>query len=182
MLSNKNFMRLVLGFFVPILASGFWVVCAQDETLADIKYKDDYERIQRIIKVSDPIRRVDQMMAFYRERSDVDPKLLVYADNIVARDLESMMKQGNFIALRGICERVLKVRPRLGEAYLFYGVALKQEKKIPEAMNAFAKCSLITTPVRSRCKQQLDVTYRSVSGGSLIGEDKIIKNALKELK
>ncbi len=182
MLSNKNFMGRALFFFAPVLASGFLMVCAQDETLAELKYKDDYERIQRIVKIGDPVRRVDQMMVFYRERLDVDPKILSYADNIVARDLESMMKQGNFSALRGICERVLKVRPKLGEAYLFYGVALKNEKKIPEAMNAFAKCSLITTPVRSRCKRQLDITYRSVSGGSLIGEDKIIKNALKELK
>jgi tetratricopeptide (TPR) repeat protein len=112
----------------------------------------------------------------------MDSKLRDYADNLFARDLESLMNQGNFTALKGSCERVLQIRPKFGEVYLFYGVALKNEKKIQEAMNAFAKGYLIQNPLKAKAKQQLDVAYRQFSGGSLVGEDKIIKNALKELK
>jgi hypothetical protein len=47
---------------------------------------------------------------------------------------------------------------------------------------AFAKGSVITNQFKTRSKQQLDVLYRAEHGGSLIGEDKLIKDAVKELR
>jgi len=182
MFVNKSAFGRLLGLPVLVLASGFLVVRGQQGTLAEIKYKEDYDRIQRIIKVSEPAKRADQLLTFYRERPDLDPKLRDYADNAFARDLEGLMKQGDFVALKSLCERALKLRPKFGEAYLFYGVVLKSEKRTQEAMNAFAKCYLIKNPLQAKAKQQLDVTYRAFSGGSLIGQDKIIKNAMNELK
>ena len=92
-----------------------------------------------------------------------------------------MMKQNNYIAMKGLCERVLKIRPRFGEAYLFYGVALKRDKKIDEALKAFARAYGIDNPLKAKAKQQLDVTYRA-TGGSLSGQDKLVKDAMKGLK
>lgn len=182
MFTNKSFFRQWISFSALILTLGFLAAYAQEGTVAEIKYKEDYDRLQRIVKVSDPVKCGDQLAAFYRERPDLDEKLRDYADNFFARDLESLMKQGNYTALRGLCERVLKVRPKFGEVYLFYGIALKNGNKISEAMNAFAKCYVITNPLQKKAKQQLDVAYRATSGGSLIGQEKIIKNAIKELR
>ena len=121
------------------------------------------------------------MVALYGDRRDMDSKLRDYADNIFARDMEALMKVNNYIALKGICERVLKIRPRFGEAYLFYGVALKRDKKIDEALKAFARAYGIDNPLKAKAKQQLDVTYRA-TGGSLSGREKLVKDAMKDLK
>jgi len=181
MFTSKGFLGRWLCFS-GMFALGLLAARAQEGTIAEIKYKEDYDRIQRIMKVNDPVKRADQFVTFYKEKPDVDPKLRDYADNVFARDLESLMNQGNYVALKSLCERALKVRPKFGEVYLFHGVVLKNEKKISEAMNAFAKGYLIKNPLQSKAKQQLDVTYRAFSGGSLIGEEKIIKNARTELQ
>jgi len=155
---------------------------AQDESVSEIRYKDDYDQLQKIVKISEPAKRAEQMLSFYRGRSDIDPKLSEYADNIFAKDLEILNKQGSYTAMKGLSERAIKLRPKFGEAYFFYALALKFDKKTNEAMNAFAKCYLIPSTFQKKAKEQLDIIYRSVSGGSLVGEDKIIKNAQKELK
>jgi hypothetical protein len=153
----------------------------QDDVLSDIKYKDDYDRIQNVVKMSDPAKGADRMVQIYKDSPDMNSQLRDYADNIFAKNLESLMKQGNFVAIRGICERILKMRPKFGEVYLFYGVALKNEKKMDEALLAFARGASIKNPLQGKSRQQLDVNYRQVHK-SLIGEDKFIKDAMKDLK
>jgi hypothetical protein len=49
-------------------------------------------------------------------------------------------------------------------------------------MIAFARGSAIPNALSAKSKQQLDLAYRSVHGGSLVGEDKFIKEAMKDLK
>ena len=142
--NTRRFMRLISSAaLVFVLALS--VVQAQDSTLEDIKYKEDYDRIETIKRVTDIVKRGDRMIAMYRERPDMDEKLRVYLDNLFVRDMESLMKQQNWAALKGLCERVNKVRPRFGEPYLYQGVALKNEKKNQEAMAAFARCYVSTT-------------------------------------
>jgi tetratricopeptide (TPR) repeat protein len=177
-----NCFRRLCSLSTAVLTLGLLSAFAQDESLSEIRYKEDYDQIQKIIKISEPVKRADQMLAFYRGRTDMDPKLREYADNIFARDLETLMKQRNYIAMKGLSERAIKLRPKFGEAYFFYAVALKFDNKVNEAMNAFAKCYLIANPLQKKAKELLDTTYRSTSGGSLIGEDKIINNAKRELK
>jgi hypothetical protein len=177
----RLFRSWVLSCILAFIAA-ISIINAQDETLADIKYKEDYDRIQTIIKVGDIVKRSDKLVTLYGEKRDMDPKLLDYADKVFSRDLETLMKQNNFVALRGICERILKVRPKFGEPYLFYGVTLKRDNKIEEAMNAFARGAAIPNVLSTRAKQQLDITYRSAHGGSLVGQDKLIKDAMKDLK
>jgi tetratricopeptide (TPR) repeat protein len=171
-----------LFFLLMLVALVTSLVRAQDSTIADIKYKEDYDRIQTIRRTSDPAKRAGQMVAFYRERPDTDSRLLVYADNVFAKDLETLMQQQNYTALKELCERALKIRPRFGEVFLFQGVVLKNEGKINEAMNAFAKCYVIKNPLQTKAKQLLDVAFRTVNKGSLIGEDEIIKQAAQGLK
>jgi hypothetical protein len=108
--------------------------------------------------------------------------LQAYVDSIFLKDLENLMKAQNISLLGGLCDKALKVRPRFGEVYLFQGFVLKSQKKNSDALMAFAKGSVITNQFKTRSKQQLDVLYRAEHGGSLIGEDKLIKDAVKELR
>jgi len=166
-----------------VLLPALPAVFAQDETLEEIKYKEDYDRLQRIAPVTQPVKRAGLLLTFYKERPDLDPKLRTYADNLFARDLETLMKQDNTTALKGLCERAVKMRPKFGEAYFFYGVALRKEKKLEEALDAFAKSYVITGhPLRKKAKELLDSTYRSYNKGSLIGQDRFIKKAVQDLK
>jgi len=169
-------------FLALVLSMGLPAVFAQDETLAEIKYQEDYDRLQKLAAVTAPLKRADLMVKFYQERPDLDPKLRAYADNLFARDLESLMKQENFIALRGLCDRALKVRPKFGEAHFFMAITLRREKKIEEAMDALARCYVIKNPLQKKAKELLDVTYRSYNKGSLIGQDKIVKKAMQDMK
>ncbi len=173
------------GFFLPVLILSLVLpaaVRAQDETLAQIKYKEDYDRIQKIAAITQPVKRADQLIKFYGERPDLDLKLRAYCDNLFAKDLETLMKQDNSIALKGLCERALKVRPKFGEAYFFQGVVFRKEKNLEKAVNCFAKAYLIGNPLQKKAKELLDTTYRIYNQGSMIGQDKILRQARQELK
>jgi hypothetical protein len=174
---GKRFGFCTLVFVAAVMTAG-----AQQGTLEEIKYKEDYDRIQRIVKVSNPVKRSDQIVSLYKDRRDMDSRLQEYIDGILIKDLETLMKEANYIALRGLCENALQARPKFGAVYLYYGVALKNEKKADEALNALAKGSLIKGPYQTRAKQQLDLLYRTGNKGSLAGEDKIIEKAKAELK
>ena len=182
MFVNKTILERSFGLCFFILAAILATAFAQTGTLNEIKYKEDYDRIQQIIKVTNPVKRCSQIVSLYKERKDMDPKLKQYIDNIFANDLENLLKENNYIALRGLCENALQVRPDFGAVYLYYGVVLKNEKKTDEAMDAFAKGSVIRNPLQARAKQQLDLLYRANNKGSLVGEDKIIAKAKAELK
>ncbi len=187
MFEDTRLFAKLLSSAALILALGFSAVRAQDSALEDIQYKEDYDRIQTILKVTDVLKRGDRILAMYRERPDMNPQLRNYLDNLFVRDLENLMKQQNFVALRSLCDRALKVRPRFGEVYMFQGIVLKNEKKPQEAMTAFARSYVLTTQpatksIRSRAKQQLDLLYRAANGGSLIGQEKMIKESMQGLK
>jgi tetratricopeptide (TPR) repeat protein len=182
MLKHVGRFKSWIPFCALVLAAGLSTLYAQDETLADIKYNDDYDRIQRVVKMSDPAKRAERMVGVYKESPDMDPKLSDYADQIFLRDLEALTKQRSYASVISTCERMLKLRPKFGEVYLFYGVALKNVQKFDEALAAFAKCYVIKNPLQTRAKQQLDVAYRATHKGSMVGEDKLIKDAMKGIK
>ena len=182
MLAHCSIFGRLFGFCILVFGSALFTVRAQEGTIDEIQYKEDYDRIQQIIKVNNLVKRADQIVKLYGERRDMNSQLRDYIDGILANDMESLLKQTNYIAVRGLSERALEVRPKFGQMYLFYGVALKNEKQTEEALLAFAKGSLIKGPYQARAKQQFDLTYRSTTGGSLIGQDKIIAKAKEELK
>ena len=172
----------LFGLSILFLASALSVVSAQEENIDEIQYEEDYNRIQNIVKVNNPVKRADQIVKLYQQRSDLNSQLRDYIDGILVLDMENLLKQNNYIAIRGLSERAVKVRPKFGQMYLYYGVALKNDKRTEEALIAFAKGSLIKSTHQAKAKQQFDITYRSTTGGSLIGQDKIIAKAKEELK
>jgi tetratricopeptide (TPR) repeat protein len=171
-------LHLSILFFVACIGIGR----AQDNDLADIKYNEDNERIQKIVAGTQPLKRADQFITLYKERPDLDDKLQAYVDAYFIRDLEALSKQKDFASIRSLCERAVKARPKFGAAYMYYGLALKQDGKLDAAINAFAKCFVLPNPYQQRAKQQLDGSYRAKNGGSLVGEDKLIEAVKKELK
>jgi hypothetical protein len=182
MFGKFRLFKLWLPSFVLVLVASICMLNGQDEKLADIKYKEDYDRIQSIVKISDLVKRLDKLAAIYGERRDMDIKLRDYADNLFSRDLETLTKQADYVAVRSIAERVLKLRPKFGEVYLYYGIALKNSKMINEAMASFARGAGLPNVLTTKSKQQLDISYRATHGGSLVGQDKFIKDAMKDLK
>lgn len=169
-------------FSTLVLLASFLVVFAQDERLAEIKYKEDYDRLQRIVPIRQPVKRAEQLVKLYKESPDMDSRLRDYADDFFVKDMQSLLNQHDFIALRGICNNAIAVRPKFGQAYFYLGLAYKNEQKLDEAMDNFAISHLIKSRLQKKAKQQLDIIYRSLHNGSLIGEDKIIKKAEAELK
>ncbi len=183
MFANTRLFTQLSSLAALIFALTFSTVRAQDQTLEDIKYKEDYDRVQAILKISDIQKRLDRVVALYKERPDMREDLRAYLDNnIFLKDLENLMRGQNIGLLGTICDKTLKARPRFGEVYLYQGFVFKSQKKNSEALMAFAKGSVITNQLKAKSKQQLDVLYRAEHGGSLIGEDKLIKEAVKELK
>jgi hypothetical protein len=181
MFANTRLLARLIFSAALIFVLGFSALRAQDSALEEIKYKEDYDRLERIKKVTDVAKRGDQFVSFFRERPDMDFKLRDYADSLFVRDLDSLLKQQNFAAIKSLCDRALKARPKFGEAYLYQGVALKNDKKVAEAMMSFARGAGLENPLQKKSKQQLDLVYRQAHG-SLIGEDKFIKEAVKDLK
>jgi hypothetical protein len=161
---------------------GLSSVRAQDTTLEEIKYKEDYDRVQTMLKITDLMKRVNIALSMYKDRRDMNEQLRTYLDALFVRDLETLLKQQNFAALKSVSAQALKIRPRFGEVYLFQGVVLKNEKKPQEAMTSFARGFVIKNPLQNKCKQQLDLLFRAANGGSLIGQEKFIKESMKELK
>lgn len=166
-----------------ILSFGLALVQAQDPTLDEIKYNEDYTRMQSILKTTDVVKRADKMAAMYRDRPDMREDLRKYIDSLFTKDLEKMLKEQKYAEASTIAEKAVKVRPRFGEVYFFQGMGLKNQKKTQEAMTAFARCWVIQpNAFRLKAKQQLDSLYRASNNGSLVGQDKLIKEAMKGLR
>jgi hypothetical protein len=177
MMINLSLFKRLLGLLVLILASSFVTAWAQDSD----KYAEDYARMQKIQSNNQPAKRADQIIVFIKERPDMDTKIRDYIKGLLEEDMRKMKVREEFPALKELCERAIKVDPLSGPVYLYYGFALKNEKKDPEALNAFAKASLIPGSSMQPAKVELDKLYKSTHRGSLEGEDKLIADARREL-
>jgi tetratricopeptide (TPR) repeat protein len=178
MIKNMNFFKKLSGFGVLVFVLAIMTVRAQDSD----QYREDYDRAQKIAKNNQPASRADQLVTFIKERSNMDSKIRDYANQLFEADVRKMNVQGQFADLKNVCERAVNVDPLFGQAYLYYGFALKNEKKYPEAMNAFAKAVLIQTLSSPKAKLELDALYKASHRGSLIGLDRVMSDARKELK
>jgi hypothetical protein len=169
----RIFVLLVLA-----LAVGNSTVLAQDAE--EIRYAEDYERLQEIIKVSDPAKKADQLVAYYKARPHLDSKLKVYADSNFGNALKDLIAQPDLV--KKLAQNAIALRPKFGEALFFYGVVLKKESKFDEALAAFAKSSLIESSRQPEAKQLFNTTYQGTHNGSLVGSDKLISKVKAELK
>jgi hypothetical protein len=159
------------------LAAGNWAVLAQD--IESPEYAENYDRLQEIIKISDAGKKAEQLVAYYKGRTNLHPKLKAFADSNFGNALKDLMSNPEMV--KKIAQSALAVRPKFGEALFFYGITLKREGKMDEALEALAKSSLIESTRQTEAKQQLDVAYREAHK-SLVGEDKFIAKIKAEMK
>jgi tetratricopeptide (TPR) repeat protein len=131
------------------------------------------------VALGDATKRADALLQFLRERPN--SKIVDYAQGNYLQILESQAKAERYPLVITLAEKMIKARPRVGETYYFYGAALKNVQKIPEAMDALAKCSVLRNAAQRKAREFLEFIYRSQNKGSLIGLDKLLKRAEAEI-
>jgi len=166
---------------VLLLPAAARKLSAQTTIDAEEQYGIDYERLQKVSAIPQLVTRGDGYYLFMKERPD--SKLTDYAQSVFFQTLDTLLKEGNDTAVLGLSERMIKLRPRLGEAYCFYGIALKNKKRYPESMDALAKSYVMkNNKLAAKAKEVLDLVYKGVNKGSLAGEDELIRRAQQEIK
>ena len=178
--------RLQVTFWrlIPAAAVVLWVgagiVYAQQEEAPEVtRYREDYERFQKLAAITDPVKRGEQMILFVQERPN--SKLVPNAQANLFAILDNLIKTENFRPLLSLSESYIKVRPKVGETYYCYGFALKNLKRADEAMDALAKCYVIKNPQSTKAKDFLDMLYKLQHSGRLQGEEQIISKAREEV-
>ncbi len=183
--------RILSTWILPgialILCVGIAQALVQQETEEEKQerlYREDYDRYQKMSALPDLNKRADLLLNFMRERPD--SKMMQYAQDNLLRVLDSLLKKENNAALLGFSERLIKIRPKVGETYYFYGAALKNNNRFPEAMDALAKCYVLKNPLSARAKDALDRMYKARnpsadSVGVTGGVNRLIKKAEEEV-
>jgi tetratricopeptide (TPR) repeat protein len=175
----KSLFRVVIPALGLILWLGVGVLRAQDDESPEQKqYREDYEKTQKLVAIPDLNKRAEMLLGFIKERPN--SKLMDYAQQSYLQVLDSLSKGEKFPAVIALSEKLIAARPRVGEAYYYYGAALKNTGKMNEAMNALAKAYVIKTPASRKAKEFLDFLYKQ-KNGSLIGQEKLIKSAEAEI-
>jgi tetratricopeptide (TPR) repeat protein len=169
----------MLPLLIVLLSFGILYVRAQEESAEEVKYREDYDRLQKVMAIPDLMKRSDGLMLFMNERSD--SKLTDYAQGNYLQVIESTAKAEKYPVVVALCERFMKLRPRVGETYYFYGAALKNIGKLPEAMDALAKCAMMKNNASRKAREFLEYVYKSQHQGSIIGLDKLLKKAQDEV-
>jgi hypothetical protein len=167
----------ILVVLALALAAGNWALLAQN--IESPEYADNYDRLQEIVKISDAGKKAEQLVTYYKGRPNLNPQLKMFADSNFGNALKDLMTNPELV--KKLAQSVLAVRPKFGEALFFYGVTLKREGKVDEALEALAKSSLIESTRQTEAKTQLDLAYREAHK-SLVGEDKFIAKIKAELK
>ena len=178
MSSPKSYLRFAILLWGLIFSFGIAAAIAQEEEDPNKKYREDYEKFQKIIAIGDPMKKADSLMTFLGQGPD--PKLVDYVQGNFLQVVENLAKTEKNQNVITLCERFIKMRPKVGETYYFYGVALKNTQRFPESLDAFAKCYVLKNKASNRAKDFLDFVYKSQHQGNLAGEEKIIKKAQEE--
>jgi tetratricopeptide (TPR) repeat protein len=176
----KTALRYLIPFFAAIFCLGAVAAFAQEDEPADVrKYREDYEAYQKIAAVSDPMKRGEQLIQFVKERPN--SKLAGTAQGNVLSILDGYIKSENSEALLSLSDKLVKARPKVGEAYYCQGLALKNLKRLDEAMDALAKCYVLKNPVSTKAKALLDMIYKGQHRGLLDGQEAIIAKARQDI-
>jgi tetratricopeptide (TPR) repeat protein len=184
-------LRAVSRWMLPLIGLMLWLGVAQafaqeetEEEKQERLYREDYERYQKMAALPDLLKRSDLLLAFVKERPN--SKMMQYAQDNTLRVLDTLLKQENSTAVLSISERFIKMRPKVGETYYFYGAALKNSNKFDDAMDALAKCYVLKNPLSTRAKDALERMYKARNPGadtvgSASGIQRIIKKAQDEV-
>ncbi|MBZ5496805.1 MAG: hypothetical protein LAP85_10405 [Acidobacteriia bacterium] len=169
---------------LPLLGVVLWFGTAQlraqeDETPAQKQYRDDYEQFQKIQAVKEPLKRADEWLKFLQERPKSQLLPNVQADLLII--LNDLGNQSRWDTMVPLAERFIKLRPRVGETYYYYGQALNGQKKYDDAMSALAKCYILKNPGSDKAKRFLDAIYKSQHQGKTDGLDALIRKIRSEI-
>lgn len=179
---NRGICQLILALplAVAICTLGTRPLMAQEEESAEAKqYREDYERVMKITAIADPAKRADALLTFTKERHD--SKMSDYVRDNLLSILDSFVKAEKTELLQSISDRYIRLRPGVGETYYFLGVALKNQRKWSEAMDALAKCIVLKNRISGKAREFLEYIYKGQNRGDLTGIDKIIKKAQADL-
>jgi tetratricopeptide (TPR) repeat protein len=179
MISVRDFSKVLRLLPIVVLAFSIARGWAQEESKADAQYREDYERFMKIKATADPVKRCDEFYEFLKQRPD--SRLLKNAQAEYLLIMQGAFKAERYAELLPMAERFVNLFPKVGEAYYFYGTALKEQGKIPEAMDALAKCYVLKNPASERARQNLEFTYKAQNKGSLAGLDSLIRKARAEV-
>jgi hypothetical protein len=169
---------------LPLLGMVLWIgsirLCAQqDDTAKEEQYRADYDQLQKMMAIKDPMKRGQEFLQFLKDRPK--SQLETYVLQNYYQILQEDNTQSKWDALELQSEGLLKVRPKVGEAYFFWGTALRQQNKLPEAMEALAKCYVLKCPVSDKARQFLEVLYKGTHNGKITGLDALIQKARSEI-
>jgi hypothetical protein len=169
---------------LPAVGLLFWfgtgeLWAQEEESAEETQYREDYERVTKVVATADVMRRADQLFQFIKERPN--SRMAGYAQQHYWAVLETLSKSEKHAAIITLSERLIALRPRVGETYYFYGAALKNVQKFPEAMTALAKCYVLKNTASRKAKEFLDYIYRTQNKGSMVGIDRLIKKAEAEI-
>jgi hypothetical protein len=181
MFSSINCRTWLLLLSVLLIPVAVDELAAQTAIDPEEQYGIDYERVQKAAAATQMVARANGLYEFMKDRPD--SKLTEYAQGVFFQTLDTILKQGNDTAVLGLAERMIQLRPKLGEAFCFYGIALKNKKRYPEALDALAKSYVMkNNTLAAKAKEVLDLVYKGVNKGSLAGQDELIKKARQEVK
>ncbi len=181
MFARKRRLIGMLPLMGLLLVFGVSRVLAQEEEESPEakQYREDYERLQKITAISDSMKKADALMTFLRERPN--SKMAEYAQGNYLQAVESLAKAEKYPAVITLCERFIKFRPQVGETYYFYGAALKNTGRVPDAMDALARCAVMKNNASRKAREFLEYIYKSQNNGSIVGLDKLLKKAQDEV-
>jgi hypothetical protein len=111
----------------------------------------------------------------------MDSRIRDFLDFYFKQDLSTLSGQQKFALVKKLSQEALAGQSKSGIALFFYGISLKSENKMDEAINALGKSSLIPSIIQSDAKKQLDLAYRAAHQGSMVGQPQLLKKLKAEL-
>ena len=169
-------LKVLPTLFLFMFVTAVW---GQEETREEAMYREDYERFTKLKAIPDPMKRCDAFYEFLKQRPD--SKLTKNAQAEYLFILDGYMKAQSHPDLEALSERLIKLFPKVGETYYYYGAALQDARRYPEAMNALAKCYILKNPGSDRARTRLEFLYKSQNRQSLAGLDALLAKARAEV-
>jgi len=169
---------------LPLLGMFLWigsvrVYAQQDDPAKEEQYRADYDQFQKMMAIKDPMKRGEEFVQFLKDRPKSQLETYVLQNYYQILQEENAQSKWDALALQS--DALLKVRPKAGEPYYYLGYALRQQNKMPEAMDALAKCYVLRCTMSDKARQFLEVLYKGAHGGKTTGLDALIEKARHEI-
>jgi tetratricopeptide (TPR) repeat protein len=168
---------LLLGVVLWFGTAQLWA--QEDETPAMKQYREDYEQYQKIQAVKEPLKRADEQLKFMQERPQSQMLKNVMADLLFY--MQDLGKQTKWDTIVSLSERFIRLQPKVGEIYYYYGQALDSLKKSDQAIEALIKCYLVKNPGSDRAKLYFESIYKRLHQGKTDGLDALIQKVRNQI-